>query len=935
MIEDNNRHSVFLLPCPHKICIMKKLLLSLFTIFCIQLNAQHWMDAYKVGQGSTTAGGWSFVETDAFNNVIFSGSFTGTLNIDGNIFASNGGVSALFIKRDAARNFIWGKALSCGKTTFVQGLYTDNANNIYVTGFFGDSLTSSTLNCNPFPLSNTSGFSTFVVKYDPSGAVIWSRALQAFPSSSTNAPFFGITGNGTNRVAILSPIKSVPSLTVGASVISSTTGCGFYAVLDDNGNWLNAEALTVANNNLFQSSISMAANNDIYIAGGYRGSIGFGSTATFTTPISNPHDFLCKVSSAGGFAWAKPIPNGYINKTKVLTVGNDALLLGTFTSTMALGSTTINAAWGITSIYYAKIDNAGNWVWLKKYGNGNNRFFAADRNNNKIYISGGTESSVTTNTINTLVLNYSLTMSPGTPTTNPCFVIESDLNGNPVKGAVCYLGFSTVNINDIAAAGGRAHITGVIGNTVVIGNYTLTGAPINAYNFVATYADSASLITGRTFYDMNSNNVWDAGDINYQTNLLTSSATNSFVAYSNGSYKIPVNTGTYTTSLANTPPLYYTAGGPSNYVSTFTVSGQLDTANHFWYKPIANQNDLKVKITMGQMRPGFVGTGFLNLTNVGTTVKSGTLTMVLSPSISVISSTPAPLSVSANTVNYTYTNLNPSMINKYVFTYSLSNSATLGTKAKSYVFASDPLDLTPIDNSDTANVTVTGSFDPNDKRVNPEGNITPTFVSSGNYLDYTINFQNTGTDTAFTVIIKDTISNFLDLSTFQFVASSKPVLIDINANIIDFKFYNILLPDSNVNEPASHGFVSYRIKPKSTATLGDVIKNTAFIYFDFNSPIVTNTTSTPIQLVSGIEDYKHESKYKIYPNPTAYSLFLSSKSSALIGEVKIYNAEGRLVQSNMVNASEAEINVSGLASGLYLLNFQIGDTHITKKFIKN
>lgn len=914
---------------------MKKILLSLLALVCLNTQAQHWMDAYKVGQGNTTAGGWSYVTTDAFNNVVYAGAFTGTLNVDGNIFNASGTVSSLFIKRDAARNFIWGKTLSCGKLTYIQDMYTDNANNIYVTGFFGDSLNPTTLNCNPFPLSNVNGFSTFVIKYDPSGAVIWSRALKTFPSSSTSAPFYGITGNGTNRIAILSPIKSIPSLTVGASVISATTGCGFYATMDNNGNWLNAEAFAVANNNLFQPSISMAANNDIFISGGYRGSIGFGAAGTFTTPISNPQDFICKVNNAGSFAWAKAIPNGYVMKNEVISVGNDALLLGTFTSTMAMASTTINAAWGITSIYYAKIDNAGNWVWLKKYGNGNNRFFAAARDNNKVYISGGTESSVTTNTINTLILNYSLTMTPGTPTSNPCFVIESDLNGNPAKGAVCYLGFSTLNVNDIAASGGRAHITGILGNTVIIGNYTLTGVPTNAYNFVATYADSASLITGRTFYDMNSNNVWDAGDINYQTNLLTSSATNSFVAYSNGSYKIPVNVGTFTTSLAGTPPLYYTVGSPLSYVSTFTVTGQIDSANHFFFKPIPNQNDLKVKITMGQMRPGFVGTGFLNLTNVGTTVKSGTMTMVLSPSISILSSTPAPLSVSSNTINYSYTNLNPTMTNNYVFTYSLSNTTTLGTKTKSYVYASDPLDLTPINNSDTANVTVTGSYDPNDKRVYPEGNITPSFVSAGNYLDYTINFQNTGNDTAFTVIIKDTISNFLDLSTFQFVASSKPVLIDINGNIIDFKFYNILLPDSNVNEPGSHGFVSYRIKPKSTATLGNVIKNTAFIYFDYNSPIVTNTTSTPIQLVSGIEDYKNENKYKLYPNPTAYSLFLSSKSEDKIAEVKIYNAEGRLVQTLAVNANEAEINVSGLASGLYVMSFQIGDTHITKKFIKH
>lgn len=915
---------------------MKKIiLLFAFAIIALNVNSQHWIDAYKVGQGNTTSGGWPQVGTDGFGNVINSGSFTGTLNIDGNIFSSGGGLNQYIIKRDINRNYIWGKVLTCGKVTILHGIYVDNSNNIYVSGFFGDSLNPTTLNCNPFPLTNTNGFSTFIIKYDPSGAVLWSRALKTFPSSATMAPFFGIAGNGTSRITILSAVKSVPVFTVGTSIINPANGCAFYAQIDNNGNWLHGDVFGIPTGDLFTPSVAMAANNDVFISGGFRGTLNLGAAGTLTAAISNPRDFVCKANSTGGFAWAQVIPNTNIAKNEVIAVNNDVLMMGTFTSTLALASTTINAAPGLNSIYYGKIDNAGNWLWLKKYGDRNNRFFAATKNNNKIYISGGTESSVLTNTINTLVLNYTLTMSPGTPTTNPCFVIESDLNGNPKKGAVCYLGFSTTNVNDIAAANGRAYMTGVLGNTINIGNYTLTGAPINAYNFVGTYADSASLITGRTFYDMNSNNMYDAGDINYPTNLKVSSSTNTLVAYSNGLYKIPVNIGTFTTSLAGTPPLYYTAGGPSSYVSTFTVTGQLDTANHFFYKPIANQNDLKVKITMGQMRPGFVGTGFLNLTNVGTTVKSGTMTMVLNPSISVISSTPAPLSITSNTVNYGYTNLNPTAINKYVFTYSLSNTAVIGTKAKSYVYATDPLDLTPADNSDTANVTVTGSYDPNDKRVMPEGNITPLFVSSGNYLDYTINFQNTGNDTAFTVIIKDTISNFLDLSTFQFVASSKPVLIDINANIIDFKFYNVLLPDSNVNEPASHGFVSYRIKPKSSAAIGDVIKNTAFIYFDFNSPIVTNTTNTPIQLVSSVEDFIGNDKYNLYPNPTAYSLYLSSKSDTQIKDVKIYNAEGRLVQVPDVNSNEAEINVSGLSSGLYLMSFRIGETLITRKFIKN
>ena len=50
-----------------------------------------------------------------------------------------------------------------------------------------------------------------------------------------------------------------------------------------------------------------------------------------------------------------------------------------------------------------------------------------------------------------------------------------------------------------------------------------------------------------------------------------------------------------------------------------------------------------------------------------------------------------------------------------------------------------------------------------------------------------------------------------------------------------------MLPDSNVNEPASHGFIKYSIKKYNTVGIGSVIKNTAYIYFDFNAPVVTNT----------------------------------------------------------------------------------------------
>ena len=58
----------------------------------------------------------------------------------------------------------------------------------------------------------------------------------------------------------------------------------------------------------------------------------------------------------------------------------------------------------------------------------------------------------------------------------------------------------------------------------------------------------------------------------------------------------------------------------------------------------------------------------------------------------------------------------------------------------------------------------------------------------------------------------------------------------------DFIFNNIQLPDSNVNEPASHGFVKFKINQRANNPLGTVIENKAGIYFDFNEAVITNST---------------------------------------------------------------------------------------------
>ena len=95
--------------------------------------------------------------------------------------------------------------------------------------------------------------------------------------------------------------------------------------------------------------------------------------------------------------------------------------------------------------------------------------------------------------------------------------------------------------------------------------------------------------------------------------------------------------------------------------------------------------------------------------------------------------------------------------------------------------------------------------------------------------------------------MENSLDENLDWQSLQLETLSHPYRVEIvDGNMVSFIFEEIYLPDSTSNEPASHGFIAYKIKPISDIIIGDVILNKADIYFDFNLPIETNTVSTTI-----------------------------------------------------------------------------------------
>lgn len=223
-----------------------------------------------------------------------------------------------------------------------------------------------------------------------------------------------------------------------------------------------------------------------------------------------------------------------------------------------------------------------------------------------------------------------------------------------------------------------------------------------------------------------------------------------------------------------------------------------------------------------------------------------------------------------------------------------------------------------------------GAFDPNDKQAQPKGYGEEHFINRNTDIEYTIRFQNTGTDTAFNVVILDQLSEHLDPTSIRPGASSHAYSFErIGGDSLRFTFSNIMLPDSNVNLAASQGFVQFVAKQMPDLALGSVIANEAAIYFDFNDPITTNRVFHTIGedfiqvLNSASETANVHGQPTVYPNPAfgavTFALPLELKDASYF---TLHDQLGKLVHRQAVSGDKFVFERKGMAPGIYFYSIE-------------
>jgi len=309
---------------------------------------------------------------------------------------------------------------------------------------------------------------------------------------------------------------------------------------------------------------------------------------------------------------------------------------------------------------------------------------------------------------------------------------------------------------------------------------------------------------------------------------------------------------------------------------------------------------------------------------------AGTVTTSLIGAVSYIGPAAGaltPTSVSGNTLTYTAADLDSLTAGSLDIVVMTDSTAAIGASVCiSTVITPASPDINPGDDTLVQCFTIVASWDPNSKIVSP----TDTFVAN-QWLNYTLEFQNTGSDTARTIVILDTLSQNVDASTFQFLASDHKAVIQLSGNVVSFTFPKINLVDSITNPQLSTGWVQYKVKTKANLPLLTEVKNTAYIYFDNNPAVVTNTTSNTLDTLTHTSTLVNTgiasidgNKIRLYPNPNQGSFTLQTLGQ-ISGSYTVRDMVGNMISRQKITTPSQVINLPGIDDGVYTIEVEGAD----------
>ena len=805
--------------------------------------------------GGTTYDYGMSIALDSSGNAYTMGYFRGTADFDpgaGTFNLASAGYDDIFIsKLDPSGNFLWAKTM--GGTSYENGnsIALDASGNVYTTGYF-----QGTVDFDPgagtfYITSAGGGNDIFISKLEPSGNFIWAKEIRGTASEFGLSIALDTSGNTYTTGRFSGTVDFDPG--VGTFNLTSAGGVNdrdiFISKLDSSGNFLWAKAMGGTSYD-YGKSIALDASGNVYTTGYFNGTADFDPSAgTFNLTSAGSDDiFISKLEPSGNFLWAKRMggtssDRGY---SIALDTSGNVYTTGHFqgTSDFDPSASTFN----LTSAGYEEI------FILKLKQQGITGFIYNDLNQN-----------CSTDSYEIGLQNRLITINPGNiiAQTNEAgvWVLDSlpvgtytatlDTSGNWSPTCPVTQTFTVTNPNEITYAPDFGLVSTQpcaspdisVNMPIVRRCFSNQKVYVNACNqYIATGALNSAYT-----------------DVELDSLIIPQSATLAYTSLGNNTYRF---------QLGNLNP-----GQCVNFTIECQVSCDAVLGQTLCLEANLEPADSCVFDTIPEPYPGDFTPCTLPWDKSSLQVEgycqNDSIYFVITNTGAFGGGDMDCFSPVRIFIDEVYTILDSIKLvggDSIVFAFAGDGrtwrleadqhplhpgnshpNATVEACGNISNWTSDLVNILPQDDADPiVDIycgVVTGSYDPNDKTGYPTGVTSSNYIYPNQQLQYTIRFQNTGTDTAFTVVVRDTLDMDLDIfSVVQGVASHTYNFQMYGPRVLEWTFYNIQLPDSNHNEAESHGFCTFTVNQNPDLANNTEIRNSADIYFDYNAPVITNQT---------------------------------------------------------------------------------------------
>jgi hypothetical protein len=277
----------------------------------------------------------------------------------------------------------WGSNNQCYGDDEANAVTTDKYGNVYVAGVFTDQISIDTI-----VLYSNGGHDVFLIKYSPTGQVIWAKSGGSSAEEEVNSITTDTSGNvivtGSFGGHTIYPITYNDTAYFSNSTIVSNGNMDIFLIdylPNGNINWIRNYGSIY---NDMGNSLKCNKKNQIVFGGifsDYGGSPPVHGTIQFDnmfylTSAGNSDLFLCTLNENGTVLWAKK----YGNKerelfTKLsLDINDNICVLGIFYYSINFNGIIVSSLSSVSvdgDCFIAKFDSLGNIIWAKAIGGAN------------------------------------------------------------------------------------------------------------------------------------------------------------------------------------------------------------------------------------------------------------------------------------------------------------------------------------------------------------------------------------------------------------------------------------------------------------------------------------------------------------------------------------------------------------------------------------